>query len=201
MSDVIDPELLQLLKENETKVAAKQQLNEKIVSQATSSDDGDNGLKNITLNVKLKNSITEETLRTKFSGNDYVRTVARTIAEELTSNGDSIDDDAIEKMGLLYMGKPLDKNKTLKEAIYKVNEKYLAIQVSFHVNGGAAAVYDEKSDENRERIVDFKKAKSLNIKPTLKPDCIYGWDEKKLRVQMPCEHVFAPETLFKVTKS
>ena len=85
-----------------------------------------------------------------------------------------------------------------------------AVSTTWKTQGGVEQVVeneDEKENKNedveyvenpltRERIANFQNKK---IKASFKEDCLMGYDEKKLRVEMPCGHVFAPLTIYQLT--
>ena len=216
MSDSeIDEETLTLLAQEEGERDAREILNTKKNNQNKNknkggSNNGKDTLNDIKFCVEVNNKC--ETLQKRFSGDNYVRDVGLAIADELTGNEDSVGNSfgARKKMIICFYGKVLNMDIKLSsvEGIKGDGDINLPLIVSFKVIGGAQESYDEKkefennnnSKKERKRLADFKNEK--RIKPTLKPDCIYGWDDKKqLRVKMPCGHVFAPDTLFKLTKS
>ena len=210
----VDQAILALMNQEEGQRQERDRSNGKQRNQNCNDSTNTNGtLNNIKLNTTFKNK--NETLRKRFSGDDYIRVVAVAIADQITGNVDSVDNHgfgAKKRMLLHFKGKPLNFDHKLSsiEGIKGDECQNLTIFVSFKVIGGAQASYDEKIDDNnsnsnnnnktRKRFANFKKEK--RIKATLKPDCIYGWNDKKsLRVKMPCGHVFAPLTLFKLTQS
>jgi len=74
---------------------------------------------------------------------------------------------------------------------------FVQITAAFRVDGGSA--YYDEDVINVKRTPDWKKCPQL--KPTLKPDCIMGYDdEETLRVEMPCGHVFSPITIYQYIK-
>jgi len=99
-----------------------------------------------------------------------------------------------KKLNLVYNSKDhLKDDQTLES--YGIKHS-VSLFVSFQVNGGLA-LYEQNKEKIR--IPNFKNEK--RIKPSLKQDCIMGYDSKKtLRVEMPCSHVFAPLTMFQYIK-
>ena len=133
----------------------------------------------------------------------------------------------IRDLHLVCKGKPLMDDKTLEES--DING-LKPVTATFKVRGGSSTDENkeeskekkknrkidgkkhEKKDEKKEaekakqhailrqRIPDFEN--NTNISPSLKPDCIMGFDEQDmLRVQMPCEHVFDPLTIYQYVES
>jgi len=95
---------------------------------------------------------------------------------------------------LVYLHQHLnDDNKKLKDC--GINKPNCIIVATFRTRGGLSYW----NEQERIRIPDFDNFKEL--KPTLKQDCIMGYDdENELRVEMPCGHVFSPLTIFQYIK-
>lgn len=190
------------------KKAAQAQQNNANQNNANNEDEKENqneeSVKNIQLNVYYHYSNKVHTLRKLFNGDDRLHELRSTIAEEL---GLSIDDESSEgkktRLTLIWMTKAI-KEERMNDKISTLNvrgneELNANIHIAFKVIGGAFDNNNKNDDsKEKERLPDFS---NKNIKPSLEPDCIFDDKTEKLRVEMPCGHVFDSQTIYDLTKS
>lgn len=106
-----------------------------------------------------------------------------------------------KELEIIYKKDVVSSTQTLGQIKY---QKQLFFTVSKKCRGGSVddSKFDNKKEnpikQERERFPDFS---NKNIQPSYKPDCIMGYRSKKqLRVEMPCKHVFAPKTIYKIAE-
>lgn len=186
----VDPKVLAFMLGKHSASRAKRQRNAPENMWSRNSNQG--GLKNIKLSVTCIGGT--ETLKRRFSGDDTVDDVAEAILDQVPSINKNFGERRNKNHGMtiIILGKAQKSGTKLSsiDGIKGDGKNTVPVHISFGVDGGA---YDEKQDNGRDRLADFENEK--RITPTLEPDCIYGYDEMKLRVKMPCGHVFDSNTV------